>query len=524
VTNILTSGMQKLNITGSLLAKNSILNLVGRAIPLVVGIVAVPYIIKGIGTERFGLLSLIWIVLGYFTIFDLGLGRATTKYVAEALGRDDPDQVSELAWTAISVQTILGILGAFLVIVGSPLLVEHILKISPKLLAEARTAFVIAGLSVPIVLISSSFSGVLEAAQRFDLINIIHIPTSALTFILPVIGITLGFTLPGIIVLILIARFGALLSFMLMSFHIAPQMKQYSAKLKYFSHLLSFGSWITLSNVIGPILQYLDRFIIGAVLTVGVVAYYTAPFDVISRLWIIPGSIVMTIFPAFSTLGATKKEDLRNIFIRAAKYMFLIISLIVLLFIVFANDILRIWLNVDFANNSTLVLQILSIGVIISSLTHLALALFQGIGRPKIAVKIQFLLLPLSIILSFVLIKYIGIVGAAVSWTFCRAVGLILSWKYVWKIVGLNRAFLFSMKILHECVWFTIFACCLLPLMMLNNLLTKTGGVLFIYILFIFIGWKYLLDQQDRTLALTYLTKIRNRFLFPNSHHIRNCF
>jgi hypothetical protein len=33
------------------------------------------------------------VVLGYFTIFDLGLGRATTKYVADALAKDEGDQV-----------------------------------------------------------------------------------------------------------------------------------------------------------------------------------------------------------------------------------------------------------------------------------------------------------------------------------------------------------------------------------------------------------------------------------------------
>ena len=64
--------------------------------PLLVAVIALPFIVRGLGTDRFGLLSLAWVILGYFTIFDLGLGRATTKYVAEALGKDEGDQIPEI--------------------------------------------------------------------------------------------------------------------------------------------------------------------------------------------------------------------------------------------------------------------------------------------------------------------------------------------------------------------------------------------------------------------------------------------
>ncbi|MCI0403070.1 MAG: flippase, partial [Acidobacteria bacterium] len=53
------------------------------------GVLCIPPIIAGLGAERFGLLALAWAVLGYFNIFDLGLGRATTKFVAESLGRGE---------------------------------------------------------------------------------------------------------------------------------------------------------------------------------------------------------------------------------------------------------------------------------------------------------------------------------------------------------------------------------------------------------------------------------------------------
>jgi len=190
--------------------KNALLNLVGQALPLLVGVVTIPLVVHGLGTERFGLLSLAWVVLGYFTVFDLGLGRATTKYVAEALARGEEDQVPEIIWTAVAFQAVLGLIGAIVLFGITGLLVEGVLNIPPDLIGEAKDTFHLLALSIPLVLVSSSFSGVLEAAQRFDLANAVRIPSSILTFILPLAGLYLGFGLPGIVALILLARVATL--------------------------------------------------------------------------------------------------------------------------------------------------------------------------------------------------------------------------------------------------------------------------------------------------------------------------
>jgi O-antigen/teichoic acid export membrane protein len=65
------------NLTsGRLLARNTIWNLIGQLVPLLVGMVAIPPLVRGLGIDRFGLLSLVWVIIGYFSFFDLGLGRA----------------------------------------------------------------------------------------------------------------------------------------------------------------------------------------------------------------------------------------------------------------------------------------------------------------------------------------------------------------------------------------------------------------------------------------------------------------
>lgn len=233
--------MIKTEIQAERLARNSLLNFVGQVLPLVVGLVTIPVIVRGLGVERFGLLSLTWVVLGYFTIFDLGLGRATTKYVAEALGKDQSGQVPSIVWTAGIIQGAFGLVGALVLFGITPLLVERVLSIPPELGQEATTTFRLLAFGVPVLLLSASFSGALEAAQRFDLVNAVKAPSNASLFLMPWLGLILGFRLPGIIALILAARLIALLALVAIDLRIFPGLKRFSARFDLLPVLFSYG-------------------------------------------------------------------------------------------------------------------------------------------------------------------------------------------------------------------------------------------------------------------------------------------
>src|SRR3984893_10134754 len=98
-------------IDGTRLARNSALNFVGQLLPLVAGIVLIPYIVRGLGPDRFGLLGIVWVVFGYFSLLDLGLGRATTKFLADWLAREETSRISEMVWSSIFLQVLLGLVG-----------------------------------------------------------------------------------------------------------------------------------------------------------------------------------------------------------------------------------------------------------------------------------------------------------------------------------------------------------------------------------------------------------------------------
>ena len=111
------------------LFRNTVLNLLGLVVPLAVGFVTIPLVVRALGNERFGILALVWVVFGYFGLFDLGLGRTTTKYIADALGRNESGKLPGYLWTTVLLQTAIGSAAALLSYLAAPLIVRRMLNI-----------------------------------------------------------------------------------------------------------------------------------------------------------------------------------------------------------------------------------------------------------------------------------------------------------------------------------------------------------------------------------------------------------
>jgi len=492
----------RVDISGSLIARNTLLNLIGQALPLLVGVVTIPLVVHGLGTDRFGLLSLAWVILGYFTIFDLGLGRATTKYVAEALGKGESDQVPEIIWTAVTFQAVLGLVGALVLFGITDLLVESVLKIPPQLFGEAKDTFHLLALSIPLVLVSSSFSGVMEAAQRFDLENAVRIPSSILTFILPLVGLYLGFGLAGIVALILLARVGTLVAFFMMDLRIIPNLGEYTISFARFAQLFSFGGWVMISSIVSPVLVYLDRFLVGSILTISAVAYYSVPYDTITRLWIVSASLTATLFPAFSAMeGVRDRQRLSMFFARSIKYVFLITGTIVVLVVVYAKEILQIWLGSDFVIESTVAMQVLALGVLINSLAQTPFALLQGVGRPDLPAKFHLIELPIYVGIAWILVSQFGIAGAAGAWTIRVVLDTALLFMATFKVYRLSPSLLAENGMMRSIIGLVIFAGIAYGLKELAYALPiAVQSLLFIGFFGIsaWIAWNFMIDDLDR--------------------------
>lgn len=450
-----TSTNRNLHLTnGRMLARNTLWNLAGQVLPLLAGIGLIPYIVRGLGPDRFGMLGIIWVVFGYFSIMDLGLGRATTKFLAEWLARGEVKQVSEMVWSSIILQILLGVAGCVIIAVLTPLLVGRLLKTPPPLVAEARVAFYILALSLPVVLATNGLRAVLEGCHRFDLSNLLRVPSSILAFVVPATGVAVGLRLPGIVLWLAISRLLFVFAHAFYCLQVLPCLKtRPQVRSGVIFQLLSFGGWVTASNVVNPILLSMDRFFIGSLLSVSMVGYYTAPFEAVTKLWMIPASLMTTAYPTCSALGTTRMRELQTLYSRSIKYIFCALAPVSVILVLFARPIIGVWLGPGFVNKSATALQLLTVGVFINCFAHVPYSFLQALGRPDAAAKLFLLELVPYAALVWWMVGHYGVPGAAFGWSVRVTIEVLLLLWVARRLLSLS-----ARNVLNRRMWTAVAA------------------------------------------------------------------
>jgi O-antigen/teichoic acid export membrane protein len=400
-----------------LLARDALWNLLGQGLPLVAAFFAIPVLTRQLGPARFGILSLGWFVLGYFSLFDLGLGRALTQAVAERLGAGEERDVPVVIWTSVAAMSVLGVIGLLASAVATPLVVRYVLKVPAELQAETIRAFWIASLSIPVVILTAGLRGLMEARHRFDLSNAVRVPLNTLMVAGPLAVLPWTNDLAVIFGILLAIRIVFLVIHARLVASLYPDvMGQARVERAMVGPLFRLGGWMTVSNVVAPVLVSIDRFVIASVASMAAVGFYSAPNDAVTKLLLLPVALGGVLFPEFARTFRADPTRGARVYRRALVTILLVILPPVVIVTTFAHTGLRLWLGPAFAAQSTGVVQWLAAGILYNSLATIAFTLVQGVGRADVTAKLHLAELVPYLGLLWVLTERYGIAGAAAAW------------------------------------------------------------------------------------------------------------
>lgn len=411
-----TADPVKLRMTLRRVDRNSILNLCGHVLPLCAAVFSIPVLNGQLGLERFGLVTLAWAILAYGGIFDVGLGRALTHSTAQSLGLGEPDRNrAEMFWAFVFAAIVIGSMASFFAQLLVPTFVGSI-QFGSDLTAEATRVSGTVLLSMPAVIACSGLRGYLEAHHRFDFVVIGRIFVGLALYLAPVIGAqTMGGVVGAVVWLTGGIYIAALVHVSLCYFVSKSLWPPVLPSKETISRLANFGGWMTITNVVGPLMAYMDRFLLAGFVSVSAVALYAAPYDAVTRIGIFPAAIAGVLFPAFAR-DSSNHSDSRNLYARSVFRIVLVTAPMVICSAVFAEEILLLWMGPEFSQSSAYVLRWLSIGVFANGLAQVPYAYIQGTGRPKITALLHLFELPIYLLSAVVLTTRYGITGMAVAW------------------------------------------------------------------------------------------------------------
>jgi O-antigen/teichoic acid export membrane protein len=400
-----------------LLARNVVWNLLGVGLPLLVAVFAIPVLVRSLGEGRFGLLSLSWIFIGYFNIFDLGFGRALTKIVSSRIALSQQDSIPRLIATAMTSVMAFSLLVAVVIFISAPWLATTVMRIPEDLHAEAEGVLRVLALAIPFVILGTVLRGALESFQRFDLVNAVRVSSGLYLFLGPLFMLPFTHNMVLLIGMLALGKVFGTLMFLRMCFKRVPQLaSRFGWTSAEFRSLFTYGGWITVGNILGPLLTYTDHFMIGALVSVAMVGYYIVPYQMVTKLWVIVTAIVGVLFPALSVNLISDPERARRLFATGVKAVIIVVAPAAWLLTAFSGEILELWLNSEYRQTAGPLLQLFAIGVFINSFSIVTLALVQAAGRPDWVPRLFMIEMPIYLPALYLSIERFGLQGAATVW------------------------------------------------------------------------------------------------------------
>lgn len=494
-------GIASARTSSALLARNATLNLFTEGILFLVLLVAMPPLVSHLGVQAFGLYALAWSVIGYLAYLELGVSRSATQFVSKYLSQKNGTRVRQAATTAVLSNLCIGMISSVAVVVLTPMLTQTIFHIPIELRGQAKLVFYSVALGVPAVMLQAVFRAIAASYQEFGVINIVNAVGTAVQFALACFLAWKGFGVGAVVFSTVVIRIGFAFSYGVLVFGLVPRLfHPTDFHLGELRKLLSFGGWVTISQLILQMLTYLDRILLASFVSLSAVTFFTVPFEGITRLRVIPSGMMATVYPAMTeSTEIQARSKLQALYENSVRYILFLLLPLICFLVVFGKDVLAVWMGGAFAARSALVFQILAVGFFLNSLAFVSYHAIQAMERPDAVGKYHLIVLPVYIGLSVFLISHWGISGAAVAASLRFGLDAFVLFWMAERYCGCSMSFLRSPNALRTLL---LGALLLLVSIVIRQILTNPWLGLSIGLLgvasYFVIAWHFLLDSREK--------------------------
>lgn len=498
------------------IAKNSVYNVLGWIIPTVVQLLSVPFIVRNLGYDSYGIWTLVMAVMGYFAFLDMNMLKGGIRYLAEYDSKKETRNANQVANFGLLAYSIIGLIGMLVIAACVDTVLLNMLKIPDDLEDLARTTLYLASIGFPLLMMQNYLLSIPKALHRFDVSNKIEMTFTVGSILLTVFLLYVGYGLLEVVIARLLANATCILVAYRSIKGIMPYYKFTPFIDKAIIKKVSTYSLVSFAGRIGVTTNsYANTFVAGSLIGTSAITIFTVPFMLVQRIMSISSRLSMIIFPIASELGSQSKHDeLMVIYQKMTKYTFNINLYLTLLICLFSWEIMTLWMGEEFSEKSAFILMLVSIGFLFNTTTGLSSLMNDGIGHPKVTSIFAFIHGGVSVVLLIIFGQLYGINGIAVGYCVASIFMACVFNIYVHtKVIGIPWIEIIRTSYLGG-ILFTIFLVASFLTLRVNNFLPEFSIISLIiegaivslsYFAFTYL---FILDVNDRRKVVVIINRI----------------
>ena len=420
--------------------RNIFSNWAGYLVTALIGFFLSPFIVHSLGTTGYGLWTLVLSLTGYFGLLDLGIRSSVGRFVARYLALNDDRSSNRILSTAFFILACGGLLALTGTIVAAKFFFGSF-HVEPQYAAAAKTALIITGLTMSGALPMGTFSSLLVAMERYDILSGVTIVSELTRAALIIVFLKSGH---GLVAVALIAFLVSVAQYSTMAvfakwLHPALALSWRYVDRAAFRELFGFGIYRFIWIVANQLIFYSDSVVIGYFLGAGAITYYAIAGSLINYGRTFVSLVTDTFYPAATRLDARQDmEGLRELLILGTKVALLVALPLCIGFIFLGQQFIVLWMGKTYAS-SALFLIVLTIPQFTGLSQYVSALVLAGMARHRVLAYLVFAEGFANLVLSVILVQKIGLVGVAWGTVIPDVIctGIVIPW-YTLRILNLS--------------------------------------------------------------------------------------
>lgn len=401
------------------IAKNVFSNWAGMIVSLIIAFFLSPYVVNKLGSTYYGIWVIMLQLTGYLFLLDFGIRESIIRFVSKEQATLDTGKLELVVNAALRVYGIVSLI-CLIVTMVFYLLFPYIFNMSNETVSSAQHVIIVSGINMAQFFIFNVYVGVLMGIQRYDIFNKINIVTALVRALLIVILLQYGYGIIALAYIQLLTNLFTNLVFYLYSQKLVPIKIRFNIKLSEYKNLLksliTYSFFVLLNNICQKIIFYTDALVIGIFLPVSAITYYSIAGSLVEYLRKVVISMTMVLNPLTSEMEAKNEiEKIKDVLINGTKISFLIGTPICIVYFIFGQLFIRMWMGAEFEVRAGEVLMILAITQLFSLPHYSISSILYGLSKHHFIAYISVFEAISNLVLSLLLVKRYGIVGIALG-------------------------------------------------------------------------------------------------------------